>query len=140
EYSKERALDEGEFIDLLDEFQSITREFESFGDLADFAIREKKTLEEEYNKMQSDRADAIQLMTMHSSKGLEFSEVHIINCVEGEIPHKKSRREYELEEERRMFYVAMTRAMDKLYIYSPRSMAEKNMKISRFINEAIEGE
>ena len=96
--------------------------------------------EEEYNKMQSDRADAIQLMTMHSSKGLEFSEVHIINCVEGEIPHKKSRREYELEEERRMFYVAMTRAMDKLYIYSPRSMAEKNMKISRFINEAIEGE
>ncbi|MBR6217415.1 MAG: ATP-dependent helicase [Eubacterium sp.] len=140
EYSKERALDEGEFIDLLDEFQSITREFESFGDLADFAIREKKTLEEEYNKMQSDRADAIQLMTLHSSKGLEFSEVHIINCVEGEIPHKKSRREYELEEERRMFYVAMTRAMDKLYIYSPRSMAEKNMKISRFINEAIEGE
>ena len=140
EHSKERALDEGEFIDLLDEFQSITREFESFGDLADFAIREKKTLEEEYNKMQSDRADAIQLMTMHSSKGLEFSEVHIINCVEGEIPHKKSRREYELEEERRMFYVAMTRAMDKLYIYSPRSMAEKNMKISRFINEAIEGE
>ena len=140
ENSKERALDEGEFIDLLDEFQSITREFESFGDLADFAIREKKTLEEEYNKMQSDRADAIQLMTMHSSKGLEFSEVHIINCVEGEIPHKKSRREYELEEERRMFYVAMTRAMDKLYIYSPRSMAEKNMKISRFINEAIEGE
>ena len=140
EYSKERALDEGEFIDLLDEFQSITREFESFGDLADFAIREKKTLEEEYKKMQSDRADAIQLMTMHSSKGLEFSEVHIINCVEGEIPHKKSRREYELEEERRMFYVAMTRAMDKLYIYSPRSMAEKNMKISRFINEAIEGE
>jgi Superfamily I DNA and RNA helicases len=72
-------------------------------------------------------------MTMHSAKGLEFHDVHIIECVDGVIPHKKSKTEAELEEERRMLYVAVTRTMDTLYMYSPISAGEKSLKVSRFL-------
>ena len=130
-----------EGIPRLDEFQSLTRNFETFPELAGFAEDEKRFIEAENKKnktLQND--DAVQLMTMHSAKGLEFDTVHIINCVEGEIPHRKSRKEYEMEEERRMFYVAMTRAREKLYIYSPKHMADHSVKISRFIDEIVKGE
>lgn len=141
DYCKERNIDSAEIFDMLDEFQSLTRNFETFPELAGFAEDEKRFIEAENKKnktLQND--DAVQLMTMHSAKGLEFDTVHIINCVEGEIPHRKSRKEYEMEEERRMFYVAMTRAREKLYIYSPKHMADHSVKISRFIDEIVKGE
>jgi DNA helicase-2/ATP-dependent DNA helicase PcrA len=72
---------------------------------------------------------------MHSSKGLEFREVHIIECVEDIIPHKKQKTDAELEEERRMFYVAMTRAREKLYLYAPKTIGAKPGKPSRFLYE-----
>ena len=72
-------------------------------------------------------------MTMHSAKGLEFSEVHIIECVDGIMPHKKSRTEAELEEERRMLYVSVTRSKETLYIYSPRMMGDKALRTSAFL-------
>ncbi|SEF44512.1 DNA helicase-2 / ATP-dependent DNA helicase PcrA [Eubacterium ruminantium] len=137
EYARERSIDENELFDIMDEFQSLSRDFDSFNDFALFSVEQRKMAEKE---TAHEAKDAVQLMTMHSSKGLEFTEVHIINCVEGEIPHKKSGREFEIEEERRMFYVAMTRAKEKLYIYTPRIIADKSAKISRFIKEMTEGE
>jgi len=72
-------------------------------------------------------------MTMHSSKGLEFDVVHIIEAVEGITPYKKAKTTGEKEEERRMFYVAMTRAKDELYIYCPRTVLGKETKPSQFV-------
>lgn len=60
--------------------------------------------------------DSVQMMTMHSSKGLEFKAVIIIGAVEGTNPHFKAETGKEIEEERRIFYVAMTRAKDYLFI------------------------
>ncbi len=57
------------------------------------------------------------LMTMHSSKGLEFPVVYIMDANERVTPHHKAVLEADLEEERRMFYVAMTRAKDRLHVY-----------------------
>mgnify|MGYP000231847096 FL=1 len=65
---------------------------------------------------QSGRNDGVWLMTMHGAKGLEFDTVFMIQCNEGVIPYKKAKLDAELEEERRMFYVAMTRAKRKLII------------------------
>jgi DNA helicase-2/ATP-dependent DNA helicase PcrA len=73
-------------------------------------------------------------MTMHSSKGLEFDIVYIIDAVEGINPYKKAKTAAELEEERRMFYVAMTRARHELDIYAPKTIAGKNKKPSRYIS------
>ena len=72
---------------------------------------------------------------MHSSKGLAFDAVYIINAVEGIIPYKKAKTSAELEEERRMLYVAMTRARHELYIYAPKEISGKNKKISSFLND-----
>ena len=138
-YSEERNIDKDEIFDIIDEFQSITKNFETFPELFGYADDEKRLLLEE--KKRNEAADrgkpVVQLMTMHSAKGLEFKEVHIIDCVEGEIPHRRSRAAAQLEEERRMFYVAMTRSMDKLYIYAPAKISDKPVRVSRFIKEAV---
>ncbi len=61
--------------------------------------------------------DAIQMMTLHSSKGLEYSVVFVAGCEEGLFPHKRSTEDpSQLAEERRLCYVGMTRAMERLYL------------------------
>lgn len=67
------------------------------------------------DKPQEDKEDAVQLMTVHGSKGLEFENVYIIDCYNGSFPIKRG----DIEEERRLFYVAMTRAKSTLTIIKP---------------------
>lgn len=69
------------------------------------------------------------LSTYHSAKGLEWKNVFLIDCIEGLTPYKKAEKPEEIEEERRLFYVAMTRAKDNLYMYT------KMFNRSRFLNE-----
>ena len=76
------------------------------------------------------------MTTMHSSKGLEFDTVFIIDANEGVCPHRKAVLDSDIEEERRMFYVAMTRAKSRLYIYSANEKYNKNLEVSRFLIEA----
>jgi DNA helicase-2/ATP-dependent DNA helicase PcrA len=73
----------------------------------------------------------VTLSTVHGVKGLEFDKVFVINAVEGYMPHAASMED--LEEERRIFYVAITRAREELNIYSPRFIHGKERKRSRFI-------
>lgn len=86
----------------------------------------------------------VALITMHGSKGLEYDKVFIIHCSEEVTPHKKARSEAEMEEERRMFYVGMTRAKEELtllYIAGQRATAKKEgadtkpVRPSRFLSE-----
>lgn len=84
--------------------------------------------------------DAINLMTFHLSKGLEFDVVFIIDSNDGLIPHKKSIKDSDLETERRLFYVAMTRAKDYLHIFFTTHRFGRKYKPSRFILEAIGGQ
>ena len=84
--------------------------------------------------------DSVNLMTFHLSKGLEFKVVFIIDANDGLIPHKKSIKDKDLETERRLFYVGMTRAKDNLHIFFTTRRFGKNYKPSRFIIEAIGGQ
>ena len=73
--------------------------------------------------------------TIHGVKGMEFKNVFIINCEEETIPHKSS-IEDNFEEERRLFYVAITRAIRNLYVFSPKTIRGKFYEPSRFIAES----
>jgi len=93
-----------------------------------------------------DGSDSVKLMTMHTSKGLEFPVVFIVGVEEGSIPHKFSLSTNDvrdLEEERRLFYVGVTRAEDLLYITSCQKRMQwgstVQMEPSRFIKEAKRG-
>ena len=77
----------------------------------------------------------VRLMTFHSSKGLEFDIVYIIDVNEGSVPYKKAKGADEIEEERRMFYVAMTRARHKLFICCCKENFGKSVGKSDFIVE-----
>lgn len=89
---------------------------------------------------EEEKQDAVNLLTMHSSKGLEYKAVIIVNCNEGTSPHYKSLGiKKQLEEERRLFYVAMTRAKDYLFMTFPDCVLVQGQlqyaKPSRFLNE-----
>ena len=107
-------------------FDAWLKHIESFGDELKRQARERRNI-----------ADAVTLATMHSSKGLEYRIVYILDANEGVTPHQKSVLDADLEEERRLFYVAMTRAKERLHIYSVRERYHKKVDISRFIGEYL---
>ena len=81
-----------------------------------------------------DNREGVCLSTFHGSKGLEWETVFIVDANEGVCPYKKAITEEEIEEERRMFYVAMTRARDNLQMCYTMDPA-KNINVSRFLIE-----
>lgn len=91
-------------------------------------------------KEQNQKREGVSLMTMHSSKGLEFRIVYILDANEGVTPHHKAFLDCDMEEERRMFYVAMTRAKERLHVYAVKERYHKKQEISRFIQEYLEPE
>lgn len=109
-------------------------------------IEERREKEQESLREKSAEAsgtEAVSLLTMHASKGLEYNKVFILNCNEGITPHRKARSEEEIEEERRMFYVGMTRAKKELSLMyvngdgaaEKKGGAGKIMPPSRFLRE-----
>ena len=80
------------------------------------------------------------LSTMHSSKGLEYRVVYILDANEGVTPHSKAVLDADIEEERRLFYVAMTRAKQRLHVYSVKERYHKPAEVFRFVEEHLDGE
>ena len=74
------------------------------------------TLDSDREEEKENQGDAVTLITMHSCKGLEFPHVYVVGLEDGLLPHARSKVEGTLDEERRLFYVAITRAMDSLSI------------------------
>ena len=81
----------------------------------------------------NDGKSAVNIMTMHASKGLEFNYVFLPDVIEGIVPYKKALSTEQIEEERRLFYVAMTRTKDELYVISIQQYLDKKTTPSRFL-------
>ena len=90
----------------------------------------------EQNKKNGEK-EGVNLMTMHGAKGLEYEVVFVIESNEGVTPYKKAGTPEELEEERRLFYVAMTRAKKKLFITYVKEKNGKDLLPSRFVSELL---
>lgn len=95
------------------------------------SIEKRKT---EWKKQQQ-KQEGVQLLTYHASKGLEFPIVYLLDLNEEIVPHSKAITREALEEERRMLYVAMTRAKEELYMYYPMERNQKKAMPSRFLRE-----
>lgn len=121
ELENQKTLEADIRIENLEEFKSITKAFEERDgviSLEDFLFEVSLVSDrEEYN----DDKNKVSLMTVHSVKGLEFDDVFVVGLEEGIFPHMNSLMDnQELEEERRLSYVAITRAKEKLYLVNAR--------------------
>jgi len=93
----------------LEEFQN-----RKSGDL--HAFLDQMTLDREREEDKEDKARGVTLITLHASKGLEFPHVYLIGAEDGLLPHERSKAEGTIDEERRLFYVGITRAMKSLHV------------------------
>jgi len=85
----------------------------------------------------SGETDCLNLMTFHASKGLEFRRVYLIDVNEGLVPHRRAKTKEEIEEERRVLYVAMTRAKEELYLLYTEKRGGREIPPSRFLRELM---
>ena len=138
EYADYRRIKVEELYEILDELLDMAKPFQTYQEWFQHVEQYGKELEEQKYKKQEEKEDAVVFMTMHGSKGLEYEVVIIIDVNEGIIPHQKAVLDEDLEEERRMFYVAMTRAKKNLYIYFSKDRFNKEMTMSRFVAELLE--
>lgn len=136
DYAEFRKMKFEDLEEVLHEIEERAKQFKTieewFAHIEEYA--EELRRQAEYRKP---REDAVTLMTIHAAKGLEFHTVFVIETNEEVIPYKKAKIREELEEERRLFYVAMTRAKKKLIFSYVKERGGRNMAPSRFLTELL---
>ncbi|MBE6053704.1 MAG: ATP-dependent helicase [Clostridium sartagoforme] len=120
----------------IDDLEDIVEEFKSAADGLRTIIELLAHVEKVKEKIEESKEvkEGVILSTIHGVKGMEFKNVFLINANEETIPHRSSMEE-NIEEERRLFYVGITRAIDNLYIFSPKTQRGKFKDPSRFVTE-----
>lgn len=145
DYLREYATDHNrkpeELLDILDQIQESAKGFAS----VDKWVFHMKEYEEQLTRMARQKnanPNSVELATFHSAKGLEFANVFIMEVNESWVPYRKSVLERDIEEERRLLYVGLTRAKEKLWISYVKEIHNKSSEPSRFIKEiyGVEGD
>lgn len=137
EYASRHRIKLEELTDILEEIQAMAKPYKTFEEWFEYIEDYGNRLEEQRQKQQKLdwQEEAVTLTTMHSAKGLEYEVVFLLEANEGITPHKKAGKSEDIEEERRMFYVAVTRAKTYLHIYVLKERYNKTLLPSRFVNE-----
>lgn len=133
EYADAHGQERVELLEVLDELQQSAA---GYGSLAEWQahVEEYCARMQEKNSRQTP-VDGVQIRTLHGAKGLEFASVFLPQLSEGLLPYRKAVLEADIEEERRLFYVGMTRAKDRLWISHSTTMNNKDAAASRFLSE-----
>jgi DNA helicase-2/ATP-dependent DNA helicase PcrA len=126
--SKGNIGDDGisEQIENLDSFEDLCKQFKTVTELNKYI--------EDLNNSKSDKYedDIVKLLTIHKSKGLEFKNVFIVGCSDGLLPHMRT---IDIDDERRLMYVAITRAEENLFLSSVEIYNNNIFAVSPFIDE-----
>lgn len=130
-YCKKYGASLEEVEEIISEFKEAVKDFSDIGSF----LGHVKEVKEKLSRKAPDSEDSVILSTIHGVKGMEFKNVYVINCVDGNIPFKREGKESCLEEERRLFYVAITRAKENLYLSLCKYMRGKCKEQSPFIYE-----
>ena len=131
-YIKEQGLNWEEAKEILDFIQESTRNMKSLEEWKGYIEQYEEAL-----RNSGEEKEGIHIITMHACKGLEYPVVFLPDCNEGRVPHKKAASPEEIEEERRMFYVAMTRAKYHLEILYIEDKLKKHLQKSRFLKNSL---
>ena len=140
EYAEKHQIPWKQLMDVVAELEERSKNFKSYDEWEIHIAKYTQELEEQQakaRKIKGERENKVQLMTIHSAKGLEFEDVFVIHANEGEIPHQKAEKKDEIEEERRLFYVALTRAKNNLCISYITQKNGNSIKPSRFVEELL---
>lgn len=133
-YIYEHKADKEELYNVLDELAHRASQYMSLSQWLDGIVEYIRQCDKD---RQNNTADGVHMLTMHGSKGLEYKIVLVMDVCEGIIPYNKSILDEQIEEDRRLFYVAMTRAKEKLYLLYPKQRYNKDTTRSRFIEELL---
>ena len=136
EYAAFRRMRPEELLETADELKESAAGFKTFDEWFAHIEAYKEELLRQAVQRRTE-TDAITLATMHSAKGLEFPIVYILDANEGITPHSRAMLDEDMEEERRLFYVAMTRAKTRLHVYAVRERYHKKAEVSRFVWEYL---
>ena len=140
EYAEKHQIPWKQLMDVMAELEERSKNFKSYDEWEIHIAKYTQELEEQQakaRKIKGERENKVQLMTIHSAKGLEFEDVFVIHANEGGIPHQKAEKKEEIEEERRLFYVALTRAKNNLCISYITQKNGNSIKPSRFVEELL---
>ena len=135
EYAQFRRMNPDDLEEVLNQIQESAKEYHSFEEWFSYIDSYGEELEKQMEAGRQQQKSGVTLTTMHSSKGLEYEVVFVMDINEGTTPHKKAVKDADLEEERRLFYVAVTRAKTYLFLYSLKELYQKDAQISRYIGE-----
>lgn len=136
EYASYRGIKSEDLLEVLDELMDKSHAYPTWQEWFDAIDKYSETLKV-LSRQRLTEAEGIRLLTMHGAKGLEYDLVYIPDANNGIAPHKKAMTESDKEEERRMFYVAMTRAKNDLRVYFTRERYGKAAEMSPFIGEFL---
>lgn len=136
EYAFTHQINRSDLNEVLAEIEEAAKAFTSVEEWFTHVEEYTETLRAKEKERNRPRP-GVRLMTIHASKGLEFKQVFLIAANEGRIPYQKAKTDKEIEEERRLFYVAMTRAKDFLKICYVKIKNGKEVTPSRFVDELL---
>ena len=135
-YAEFRRMKPEELFETADKLAESSAEFETFEAWKEHAVRYEEELKKQNLEETREAKERVTLSTMHSAKGLEYPVVFVVDVNEGIVPHHKAGLPADIEEERRLFYVALTRARDRLHVAAVRERYHRKTDVSRFIGEA----
>lgn len=135
EYAQYRKIKTEELFEVMEELALSAKGFKSFSDWFVHIEEYTQQLKEQAKKQVSEKK-GITISTLHSIKGLEFDAVFLMDVNEGSLPYHKAVTESSIEEERRLFYVGITRARKFLWILYAKNRHDKELEVSRFLTES----
>ncbi|HNC22931.1 MAG TPA: ATP-dependent helicase [Opitutaceae bacterium] len=129
-----------DYVDRLEELKALVGFAARFEEMQDFLAQIMLLNSETSDRQVDPEADAIKLTTVHQAKGLEYDVVFLIGLADGQFPGRRSIEAGDVEEERRLFYVGVTRARNELYLSYPKIASRAGpggmmLTPSRFIQE-----
>lgn len=133
-YALFRKLKMEDLYEVMEELADSAKGYQTFGEWFIHIAEYTNKLKEQARTKISEKKGVV-ISTLHSVKGLEFDKVFLMDVNEGTIPYRKALKESDIEEERRLFYVGMTRARKELNLFYVKERHEKQLEPSRFLME-----